>query len=91
MDRDFLDAFAFTQASLMAQATMIEALVMSHPDPAKLRDAWDRLVAPRMTDTLQDVVSRPAERAADRYLIERFQSWTEKLGKHSGNPGPHPR
>ncbi|WP_443096797.1 hypothetical protein ACTT2I_05215 [Stenotrophomonas sp. PUT21] len=73
------------QAARIAQATLIEAMVISHPNPRGLREAWDRLAAARIADTAGKKAYSDHAKRTNEDLLYYFQNWTQKL------EGYHPR
>jgi len=82
-----MDAVAELQANLIAQDTMVEAMLMSHPNPDVLRDCWDQLACPRIAQAELDAAMR--NQAVDRATAYHLAKWTEKLDRHQpiGWPG----
>jgi len=76
------DLVAELQGQTIANSTMIEALLMSHPDSAALRDCWTRLSSPRLADAALDGATK--NRAADRAEIFHLAMWREKLERRVG-------
>ena len=74
------DAVAELQAQALGNSTMIEAMLMAHPDPKKLREQWFAISAPRIASTSMDVVTK--DRAADHASAWHLKKWTEKLDRH---------
>jgi hypothetical protein len=59
---------------------MIEAILMSHPDPDMLRDCWDQLACPRIAQAELDAAMR--NQGVDRATVYHLVKWTEKLDRH---------
>lgn len=78
--QSLIDAVAELQAQALGNGTMIEALLMSHPDPGRLRDCWQRLSAARIAATSTEVVARG--RTVDHASVWHLNNWTEKLDRH---------
>lgn len=78
--QSLFDAVAELQGQEHAHATMLEALVMAHPDPEALRKCWHRISAPRIAAAATDTQTkgRAADEACRNYLL----TWQEKLEKH---------
>lgn len=74
------DAVAELQGQAHGNATMLEAMLMAHPDPAKLRAEWHRISAPRIAavETEMQTKGRAADEACRHYL----QAWQRKLDRH---------
>ncbi len=72
-----LDAIAELQGQALAQSTVMEAVLMSHPDPAKLREAWHRISAPRIADNVMSLAGKG--RAADEATQYHLLKWQEKV------------
>lgn len=72
-----LAAIADLQGITEANAVMIEAMVMTHPDPAALRDAWNRASCGHIALAATAVATRSRQRdeAAAHYLA----AWQRKL------------
>jgi len=84
-----MDAIAELQASSIRQGTMLEAILMSHPNPDVLRDCWDQLACPRIAQAELDAAMRG--QAVDHATAYHLAKWTEKLDRHhpiggSGKP-----
>lgn len=85
------DAIGELQAQGIANSTMLEALVMSHPDPAALRRAWHQISSPRIADNATDAATKARE--VDGRLAWHFEKWNRKLDTHhpgAGTPGASP-
>lgn len=78
--KELADAVAELQGQAIGNSTMLEAMLMAHPDPAKLRDCWYRISAPRIAAaaTSEQTKARPADQALRYHL----QKWQEKLDRH---------
>lgn len=86
MNQEFeklMEAVAELQGKANGNATMLEALLMAHPDPQRLRECWYRLSAPRIAAaaTEQQTKARPVDEAYSYHLL----AWQAKLDKH--HPG----
>lgn len=75
-----VDAVAEQQGLAHGNSTMLEALVMAHPDPEKLRDCWYRISAPRIASAATSV--QTTGRAADEAYRWHLLKWQEKLDRH---------
>jgi len=71
------DAVAELQGSAAACAAMVEAILMSHPDPKALLDAWRRVSAPRIS--VSSVNAATKNRATDEAHLHYYGAWSEKL------------
>lgn len=79
------DAVAELQAQAHGNSTMLEALVMAHPDPEKLRECWHRISAPRIADAA--VASQTKGRTVDDAVGWYLLKWQEKLERHHPEAG----
>ena len=81
------DTIAELQGQALAQTTMLEAMVMAHPNPAALRDCWDRLSTPRIADV--STLAATKNRAADQACVYHLTAWTKRLDRHhpAASPG----
>ncbi|NIK34748.1 hypothetical protein FHY15_003941 [Xanthomonas arboricola] len=70
------------QAVTEAQATLLEAMMVSHPDPVMLRKAWDELSSQRIAYVAQKKAVATDPRPMDAYTLEQFQAWEEKLSRY---------
>ncbi|MCC8537473.1 hypothetical protein ACI6Q5_03840 [Xanthomonas codiaei] len=85
------DALSDLLAARVAQATLLEAMLVSHPDPAALRKAWDELSSQRIAYVAQNKAAAQVERPMDGYTLEQFQAWEEKFRRYFPrdlNPSP---
>jgi hypothetical protein len=83
-----IDTLGELQAQALANSTMLEALLMSHPDPQALRKAWNSISAPRIAGTSTDAATR--NREVDARVLWHFDKWIRKLDAHhpaAGTPG----
>lgn len=71
------DAVAELQGQIEALTTMVETVVITHPDPKKLQDHWNRLSAGRIAGTWTDVATK--NRDADRAGAYHYQWWKKRL------------
>ncbi|MCC4602294.1 hypothetical protein HG421_04920 [Xanthomonas campestris pv. badrii] len=76
------DALSDLLAARVAQATLLEAMLVSHPDPAALRKAWDELSSQRIAVVAQNKATAQVERPMDGYTLEQFQAWEEKFRRY---------
>lgn len=78
--KNLVSAIAELQGQAHGNSTMLEAMLMAHPDPERLRDCWHRLSAPRIAaaETEVQTKGRPTDEAHRYYL----QAWQEKLDRH---------
>jgi hypothetical protein len=81
-----MEAVAELQGSSTAIETMLEAILMSHPDPDVLRDSWDQLACPRIAQAELDAAMR--NQAVDRATAYHLAKRTEKLDRHHPMGGP---
>lgn len=81
-----IDAVSDLQAAGIANATIIEAIMISHPDPEALRRAWHDISSPRLAAISLSNVSRDGQRPVDRYTVERLTTWGEKLDRYFPRP-----
>ncbi|HZF98813.1 MAG TPA: hypothetical protein VEY92_11355 [Pseudoxanthomonas sp.] len=93
MDKDLkaaiqplMDAVAELQGRSMAIEIMVEAILMSHPDPDVLRDCWDQLACPRIAQAELDAAMR--SQTVDHATACHLAKWTEKLDRHQPMGGP---
>lgn len=73
------------QAAQIAQATMLQAMISSHPNPSALRQRWAELVPPRAAEAVQEKASGAPGHFTNHFLLEAFQDWTgylEKFARH---------
>jgi hypothetical protein len=78
-----MEVIANAQASSIAHSTLLEAMIMSHPNPAALRQAWYDISAPRIAATSSEKIGRGGDHQVSADLIERLQNWTEKVERYS--------
>ncbi|GAB3388252.1 hypothetical protein [Lysobacter fragariae] len=79
MDEAFIDAFCELQGAHIADTTLLQAMVMTHPDPYALLRAWNALSAPRVASVAQrKALSEFHEKTAESAL-HHFQQWTARL------------
>lgn len=78
--KQLIAAVGELQAHAQGNSTMIEALVMSHPDPKALRQAWYAISAPRIAETATDAATRDHE--VDARFAWHYRKWSEKLDRH---------
>lgn len=81
-----VDAVAELQAQALGNSSMIEAIVMAHPDPAKLRECWHQISAPRIADAATKL--QTSGRTADEATVWHLTKWEEKLALHHPEAGP---
>ena len=74
------DVVAETQGQLLADQVMIDALVMSHPDPDRLRECWNLLSARRAGTNQLNIATK--SRAADHALAFYLQDWSDRLDRY---------
>ncbi len=75
-----IEAIGELQAQALANSSMLEAMLMAHPDPRKLRDCWNRLSAGRIADTELNAAMK--NRAVDQAASYHYQKWLKKLDQH---------
>ncbi len=68
------------QAARVAQSTMIEAMLMAHPDPEGLREAWHRLSSGRMAAGALDHSTKGRQVDAD--LLHHLKAWSDRLDRY---------
>ncbi len=83
--QDVSETLSDLQAARIAQATMLEAMIISHPNPKKLREAWERLAAPRIAAASESKAISDHALRTNEDLLYYFQNWTGKLDTY------HPR
>ncbi|AKC77557.1 hypothetical protein [Xanthomonas arboricola] len=76
------EALSDLLAARVAQATLLEAMMVSHPDPVMLRKAWDELSSQRIAYVAQKKAVAADPRPMDAYTLEQFQAWEEKLSRY---------
>ncbi|MEA9612294.1 hypothetical protein [Xanthomonas campestris] len=76
------EALSDLLAARVAQATLLEAMLVSHPDPGMLRKAWDELSSQRIAYVAQKKALADDPRPMDAYTLEQFQAWEEKLNRY---------
>lgn len=76
------DALSDLLAARVAQATLLEAMLVSHPDPVALRKAWDELSSQRIAYVAQNKAATQSQRPMDGYTLEQFQAWEEKFRRY---------
>ncbi|WP_349657288.1 hypothetical protein [Xanthomonas sp. 10-10] len=76
------EALSDLLAARVAQATLLEAMLVSHPDPVTLRKAWDELSSKRITYVAQNKALADDPRPMDAYTLEQFQAWEEKFNRY---------
>ncbi|KHL55162.1 hypothetical protein [Xanthomonas cannabis] len=76
------DALSDLLAARVAQATLLEAMLVSHPDPVALRNAWDELSSQRIAVVAQSKAAAAVERPMDGYTLDQFQAWEEKFRRY---------
>ncbi len=76
------EALSDLLAARVAQATLLEAMMVSHPDPVMLRKAWDELASQRIAYVAQKKAVAADPRPMDAYTLEQFQAWEEKLSRY---------
>ncbi|MCE4372733.1 hypothetical protein [Xanthomonas hortorum] len=76
------DALSDLLAARVAQATLLEAMLVSHPDPVALRKAWDELSSQRIAVVAQNKAVASVERPMDDYTLEQFKAWEEKFRRY---------
>lgn len=81
--KKLVEAIAELQGQAHGNSTMLEAMLMAHPDPAALREQWNRISAPRIADaaTREQTKVRAADEASSYYLAQ----WQKKLDRY--HPG----
>jgi hypothetical protein len=77
-----LDSISFFQAKSLADSAMIEALIISHPDPLALREAWNRVSSVQLADAFQKDVSTGGHQV-EKDIVELIGLWTEKLERYA--------
>lgn len=80
--RAVTDALSDLLAARVAQATLLEAMLVSHPDPVTLRKAWDELSSQRIAYVAQQKAVADDPRPMDGYTLAQFQAWDEKLNRY---------
>ncbi|KAB7770867.1 hypothetical protein [Xanthomonas maliensis] len=76
------EALSELLAARVAQATVLEALLVSHPDPVSFRKAWDALSSQRIAYVAQKKAVASAPRPMDAHTLEQFQAWEDKLNTY---------
>ncbi|MFA0922664.1 hypothetical protein [Xanthomonas fragariae] len=76
------EALSDLLAARVAQATLLEAMLVSHPDPAALRIAWDELSSQRIAYVAHKKALADDPRPMDTYTLEQFHAWEEKLSRY---------
>lgn len=76
------EALSDLLAARVAQATLLEAMLVSHPDPAMLRQVWDELASQRIAYVAHQKALADAPRPMDACTLEQFQAWEEKLNRY---------
>jgi hypothetical protein len=67
-----VEAVAELQDNSIAIEIMLEAILMSHPNPDVLRDCWDQLACPRIAQAELNAAMRnqPVDRATAYHLAK---------------------
>ncbi|MBV6810515.1 hypothetical protein KWH19_12110 [Xanthomonas campestris pv. pennamericanum] len=76
------EALSDLLAARVAQATLLEAMLVSHPDPVTLRKAWDELSSQRIAYVAQKKALADDPRPMDAQTLEQFRAWEEKLNRY---------
>ncbi len=76
------EALSDLLAARVAQATLLEAMLVSHPDPVMLRKAWDELSSQRIAYVAQNKALADDPRPMDAQTLEQFRAWDEKLHRY---------
>ncbi|EKQ58733.1 hypothetical protein MOU_20985 [Xanthomonas citri pv. malvacearum str. GSPB1386] len=76
------EALSDLLAARVAQATLLEAMLVSHPDPVMLRKAWDELSSQRIAYVAQKKALADDPRPMDAQTLEQFRAWEEKLNRY---------
>ncbi|MCC5066517.1 hypothetical protein QYY77_03045 [Xanthomonas campestris pv. campestris] len=80
--RAVTEALSDLQAARVAQATLLEAMLVSHPDPVQLRKVWDELSSMRIAFVAQSKAAADVPRPMDAYTLEQFQAWEDKMRRY---------
>lgn len=76
------EALSDLLAARIAHATVLEAMLVSHPDPVALRKVWDELSSQRIAYAAQNKATAQVERPMDDYTLAQFQAWEEKFRRY---------
>lgn len=81
-----VEVIAELQAQALAHSTVLEAMLMAHPDPKRLREEWHRISAPRIASSASSLAGkgRPVDEAMQFHLL----SWQRKVDREAGFPAP---
>lgn len=82
MENPLIEAIAELQAQALTQSTLLQAMLMAHPDPAKMKDCWDRLSAARIAEgaTKKASLNRPVDEAVQYH----FSAWQRRVDQAAG-------
>lgn len=86
--QQIIDVLAFVQGTQIADAALLHALIISHPDPVKLLDAWRRVVAPKLARAATQSIAGEPTTTSDREYAERLQGWTERVEAQAARVPP---
>lgn len=79
---DLLDAVAFLQAEVMAATSVLHALIVAHPDPKALLDAWNAVSAQQYASSVIDMRSEDDD--VKRFLTARLAQWSTVMRAAAG-------
>lgn len=77
--QSMVDAVALIQGSQMADSALLFAMLISHPDPHALLDAWRRVTAPKLARQSTKQAIGGQMTTADRDYAQALQRWTARI------------
>ncbi|WP_057921124.1 hypothetical protein [Lysobacter capsici] len=78
--KDLIETIGELQAQAVAHGTMLEAMLMAHPEPDELRRAWNSIASPRIASAATSAATKA--RDVDAAVGYHLQKWSEKLDRH---------
>lgn len=79
MEEEFIEVFCELQGAHIADATLMQAMVMTHPDPYALLRAWNALAAPRIASIAQRKALSGFQEKTAEAALHHFRRWTERV------------
>ena len=93
MDEDLNEAFEGIveairdlQAGQIANTRLLRAIISSHPDPAALREQWNRFSSTSAADVEMQIAADPARRKTREALVRALKDWSERLDQDLRRP-----
>lgn len=80
---ELAEVIAGLQAAQIAQSTLLQAIIHTHPDHRALVQRWNELSSVRAADALRSKASGAPGHITNHFLLEEFADWTRRLEEHA--------